>query len=188
MMGSAAEQTDVLVVLEPVAEVSDLACLADELLSEHRLVPRALPFLVNEVMSRDILREQVLMEVIERSCERFLNSAMRRRVEGERAKSSAEPTASRRSANLDRWGAAVAESLLDDFTLPNGRRLGAATREDLQHAIDAYQAIRDDATIKGGWLRLVQQGLQPGETVRSRYTEDRLKELRAMARKARGAV
>lgn len=153
-------------------------------MSRNRLAREAVPEMVATVMADDDLREAIFSELIEDCCLRFLQgAASTRHLRQKRIGGAPRSVPEQRSSNLDAWAGAVANSLLEDFRLPSGKRFGDATRADLEAAMAAYRMQADDAEIKHRWLRLVKQGLTEGQRVRDRYDDERLAELRAEARK-----
>jgi hypothetical protein len=169
----------------PMDTDSPIRALAAECLTEHRIVQNALPPLVDRVMADDELREVAIRELVTAHCERHLNSEMQARYNAERRKTGGGPLAEKRTGAvaLAAHAQAVAASLMDDFKLPNGKKLGDATRYDLDAALAVYRIQSDDAAIKHRWMRLVQQCLSGSQTVRERLTDERLAELREEARK-----
>jgi hypothetical protein len=167
----------------PDEDLAPLDALAAELLTAHRLTPRALPLMVERVMADDALRHACFARLVEAECRRALEARMAQRRQEARRLGGGGPVGSARSSDITGLAGAVASSLLDDVRLPNGRKLGDATREDLATAMAAYQIQADDAAVKHRWLRLIQQSVPPGKTVRQVLSDERLAELKAEARK-----
>lgn len=84
-------------------------------------------------------------------------------------------------AMIVRWGASVAAGF--NFLLPDGQKLGDATRADLRKAAEKFAAFGKEAMQKSRWLLLIAQGLPDGDTVRSRFKATRLTELAIEAEK-----
>ena len=84
-------------------------------------------------------------------------------------------------AMIVRWGASVAAGF--NFVLPDGQKLGDATRADLRKAADKFATFGKEAHQKSRWLLLIAQGLPDGDTVRSRFKPSRLTELAIEAEK-----
>lgn len=166
-----------------VLAAGSLQALAADLMSRHRLAREALPEMAHRVMADPVLREAIMAEIVEAGCMRFLQgaaSAKHRRKWPIAGQPMIQPQP---APDLTAWAGAVANSLLNDFTLPDGQRLGDATRADIEAALVAYQTVAQDAEIKFRWLRMVKQGLTEGQRVRDLFTDERLAELRAEARK-----
>ena len=163
-------------------DLDPLERLADEMLAEHRVTQYALPAMLGRVMADDDLRTAALEKLIGAECRRTLDARLAFRAQAEKRRTGGGPLGAQRSSNLSGWAGAVAESLMDDFKLPNGRKLGDAVRADLQAALASYQILADDARIKHRWLTFVLQSVPAGKTVREALTDARLKELREEAK------
>lgn len=172
------------IAIVPITDDEPLESLADSLLSEHRVTQKALPSMLAKVMADEDLRHEVMVRLIESECRRVLDVRMNFRHQQIKRRTGGGPVGAARSSDMSAWAGAVAESLMDDFRLPNGRKLGDATRDDLRMALAGYQTTADDALVKVRWLRLVQQSTPHGKTVRQALTDERVKELREEARKA----
>lgn len=171
------------------ASVIDLDAIADGLMAEHRLVPSALPALVARVAEDRTLLDQVMARVTEATCRKVLEDAMARRITSERRARPGPPPngAAARAVDLERHGAAVEEGLMAYLVRP-GLKLAGATREDLNRASAALQTVGQDALVKSKWLQLIAQGMPAGATVADRFSEARLAELRAEARRDVGGA
>jgi hypothetical protein len=164
-------------------EPTTISELAERLLSEFRIVQQALPPMVERVLNDEAFYRQAIIALVEGQCRRELDMAMATRYQAEKRKTGGGPVAKARASNLAGHAEAVAASLMEDTRLPNGKKLGDATRADLRTALAAYQAQAADARIKAGWLQAVLQSVPEGKTVRQSLTDERLQELRDLARK-----
>jgi hypothetical protein len=158
--------------------------IALSLLCEHRIVQKALEPFVERVLASPDLYAAVARQMLEAQCRRILEGQIAAKHAAEKRKTGGGPLGAQRGANLAEWAGAVEQALMDGFRLPNGRKLGDATRPDLALAMGAYEIQSTDAAIKHRWLRLILQSVPAGKTVRETLTEERLAELRESARKA----
>jgi hypothetical protein len=60
------------------------------------------------------------------------------------------------------------------FTLPGGRRLGDALREDVTRAAQFYVSQSADMAVKGRWLYMIAKALKAGQKVADAMTEEKL--------------
>lgn len=169
--------------IEALARISTPEELAGALLSDHRIVQKALPPMVERVLADDTMRDQVMARLIEAECRRVLEAEIQRRHQEHKRQTGGGPLGQARSSDMAAWAGAVQSALLDNFRLPNGKRLGDANRGDLSTALASYETVAADATIKHRWLRLIQQSVPNGKTVREVLNESRVAELREEARK-----
>lgn len=131
-------------------------------------------------------------EVVGKGAQTVINAARARANSGRVVNYNAANTAEKPSheappqkllpeAMIVRWGASVAAGF--NFMLPDGTKLGDATRLDLTKAADKFTAFGKEAHQKARWLLLIAQGLPEGQTVRDRYKTVRLTELAIEAEK-----
>lgn len=69
------------------------------------------------------------------------------------------------------------------FSLPDGLKLGEATREDITEAANFYSKQAGDMAHKSRWLQLIAQSLPAGKKVREVLTDRRLRELQQEAKR-----
>lgn len=169
---------------------SPIRALAAECLTEHRILQNALPAMVERVMADGDLREAALREIVSAHCQRLLTVVQQEAYQAVKRQSGGGPLGEQRKSadSLAAHAQAVAHSLMDTFTLPGGKKLGDATRPDLVTAMSSFEIQEADLRTKRLWLRLIQQSVTPGKTVRDCLTDERLAELREEARREAGKV
>lgn len=175
-----------LIAVEEAPEPATLEELAAVCLDQHRIVQNALEPMLSRVYDDPEMMSQVMARLVSAECGRVLQAVIATRHQEHKRKSGGGPLgASRtnRAADTEAWAQAVSDALLDTHRLPSGKKLGDATRADLQTALAAHEIQASDATIKHRWMRLILQSTPAGKTVREVLTEERVKELREEARK-----
>lgn len=70
------------------------------------------------------------------------------------------------------------------FPLPGGKRLGDATRDEINAAAEFYSKQASDMGAKSRWLQLIGQSVPEGKRVSDVLTDRRLAELQAEAASA----
>ena len=78
----------------------------------------------------------------------------------------------------------LAASNLLTFPLPGGKRLGDATRPEIEDAAEFYRKQSNDMAHKATWLRLVAQSIPDGKRAGAVLTDARLRELQQEAAKS----
>lgn len=176
-----------LIAVEEAPEPSTLDELAAACLDQHRIVQNALGPMLARVYDDPEMMSQVMARLVSAECSRVLQTVIATRHQEHKRKSGGGPLGATRAANRETdtgaWAQAVGDALLDTHRLPSGKKLGDATRADLQTALAAHEIQASDATIKHRWMRLILQSTPAGKTVREALTEERVKELREEARK-----
>lgn len=169
---------------------SPIRALAAECLTEHRILQNALPAMVERVMADGDLREAALREIVSAHCQRLLTVVQQETYQAVKRQSGGGPLGQQRKSaeSLAAHAQAVASSLLDDFILPGGKKLGDATRIDLQRALSIYQIQVTDARSKAGFVRLVMQCVTGTATVRECVKPERAAELRELAQREAAEV
>jgi hypothetical protein len=172
----------------PMDDQSPISALAGELLDEHRIAQAALPSMMKAVLTSEDLREMIFAELAEGICRRVLEAEVQRRYQAEKRQTGGGPIAKPRGHNIQAHARAVASSLLEDFVLPGGKKLGDATRTDLQRALYAYQIHVTDAASKAKFVRLIMQSVTGDATVRECVKPERAAELRELAQREAAAL
>lgn len=175
-------ETQPLPVLLSLVEPETLEDLARRVLLTHRIVQQASGPMTDRVLESPELMQQIMRRVVETECRRLLEADIQTRHQAMKRSTGGGPLGSR-SSDMTEWAGAVQNALLDGFTLPGGKRLGDASRDDLSLAMGVFQTTATDATIKYRWLQLVQQSLRPGHTVRQSLSEARVAELKEEAKR-----
>lgn len=175
-------ETQPLPALLSLVEPETLEDLARRVLLTHRIVQQASGPMTDRVLESPELMQQIMRRVVETECRRLLEADIQTRHQAMKRSTGGGPLGSR-SSDMTEWAGAVQNALLDGFTLPGGKLLGDADRRDLGAAMSAYATQATDATIKHRWLQLVQQSVPDGKTVRQVLTDERVAELRDLARR-----
>ncbi len=71
---------------------------------------------------------------------------------------------------------------LMDFPLPGGKRLGDASKGEVEAAQWSYRTQADDMNIKARWLQMIASRLHPNDVVSKVLTEADLEAMRTKAR------
>lgn len=185
---SAAEERDSIEPLEnfPVecmAAITSVSDLALATLQEYRIVQKALAPMLERVNADPDMMAQIMARLVEGECRRLLETAISEKHAAEKRRTGGGPLGAQRSSDMTAWANAVESALLDGFKLPNGKKLGDATRSDISAALASYEIQASDFAVKHRWMRLIQQSVPDGKRVRDVLTEERVAELRAEAKK-----
>ena len=157
----------------------DVSKLARELSEKHR-DNRLARIELEEMANADpALYEALTRSYLTQACTTAILSANASERRSAWKTAATEPT--KPAVKLADLAAIQRATLMDNFVLPSGQRLGDAVRSDLSLATAVYRSKAEDMASKASWLSLIQQGLPEGKSVREHYTEQRLIELQTSA-------
>jgi len=85
-------------------------------------------------------------------------------------------------AQQDKGSAQLAAAMeeqrtLLDWRLSSNRRLGDATREDVEAEATMYESQAAACSVRGAWMRRIAEALQEGEVVADRFAPEELADL-----------
>ncbi len=150
-------------------EASGQALAREALESVDGIVPDAVDALYQRLINDKTLLAVFLPAMVRAWCASMVGTA----TSLKRA-SSWKPQAPQH--NAARLNAAIRTTLMS-FPLPKGKRLGDASKDDLQDAIGHYSRISDDAAWKGRWLSKIATAIGNAHRVEDVMTEDQLQSL-----------
>lgn len=136
--------------------------------------------LMHEMVISDLALYRELMDPLVREA---CYDAIRRQVRTERGIvwETRQPTSQESREVIRRLADGITKATLYYWSLPNGQRLGNATKPEVMSAAVFYNKQAGDMTVKAKWLELIAKRIKDGRTVKQSISEKKLADLRIEA-------